>query len=111
MRGRVVVSGGWATRPRLLRGRRPVARFPFALAGEFELHSPTMKPRERNERWMTAGVTAAGVGGGAGAGAVVGASMGIAAFGTAIAATLPFALAGGAIVGLAAYAVRASRKK
>ena len=65
----------------------------------------------RNERWTTAGVTAAATGSGAGVGAVIGSSAGIAIFGTAIAATLPFALAGGAIVGLTAYAVRASKKE
>ena len=36
--------------------------------------------------------------------------MGIAAFGTAIAATLPFALAGGAIAGLAAASVTGLRR-
>ena len=103
-------TGKLRRRPARLLRQRSAAALRVALR-----YTDPVKPKDRdkrrNDRWMTAGVTAVGVGGGAGAGAVVGASMGIAALGTAIAATLPFALAGGAIVGLAAYAVRASRKK
>ena len=67
--------------------------------------------KERDKRWLTAGVTIAGAGGGAGIGAALGASVGIAAAGTAIVATLPFALAAGVIGGLTAYVVSDKLKK
>ena len=67
--------------------------------------------KERDKRWLTAGITIAGGGAGGGIGAAIGASAGIAIAGTAIAATLPFALAAGAIGGLTAYVVRDKLKK